>query len=482
MNLIQMPVGDNRLDQELSVFHYARLLEAMNEAVCLTDAIGDIQYVNEGYCHLFQVQKSKVVGKSIYRTLSDDLTIQCLKTRRASYGKIEFGAGTSLIAAGGKTAHLSVSAEPIQVGGQMSGVLTRYLLEEAKDIVVGKPEPIRLNGYELTNPFADFYVTENQKLIAELIMAKKAALSQSTILILGESGTGKELISKGIHCNSRRKDKPFIAVNCAAIPSNLIESELFGHEQGSFTGALKTKIGKFELADGGTIFLDEIGDLPLELQVKLLRVLQEMEIQRVGGHETLKIDVRIIAATHRNLEEMIQEGQFREDLYYRLNVIPIQLMPLRERMGDIRPLVKKLGCKICTEMGLDPIDFDDDALEVLEAWQWPGNIRELENVVERGIVLCEGQTVTAYDLPKEMRRVYEIYQERQAEVLEGIEDKDPFQNLTHQGTVQKFEAYERVIIQMAMDKHKSFNAAGKALGLTHKTVAAKVKKYGISGE
>lgn len=470
MNLIQMPLGDNRFDQELSTFHYARILDAIKEAVCLSDSMGEIQYVNAEYCHLFQVQKSKVVGKSIYRVISDDLTLQCLKSNKACYGTIEHK---------GSSSTLSVSAEPIQVSGQMSGVLSRYILEDASDIMVGKSEPIQLNDYVLTNPFVDFYVTENQKLISELIMARKAALSSSTILILGESGTGKELISKGIHRHSRRKEKPFIAVNCAAIPINLIESELFGHEQGAFTGAIKTKIGKFELANGGTIFLDEIGDLPLELQVKLLRVIQEMEIQRVGGHETFKIDVRIIAATHRNLEEMIEEGKFREDLYYRLNVIPIQLMPLRERIGDIRPLVKKLSDKLSMEMELDPIEFEDETIDVLESWQWPGNIRELENVVERALVLCEGQKVSVFDLPKKMSRVYEIYKEHQFEIAEGMEEKDPFQILIQEGSIQKFEAYERVIIQMAVDKHKSYNAAGKALGLTHKTVAAKVKKYGL---
>ncbi len=348
--------------------------------------------------------------------------------------------------------------------------------------VLGKSTAIKLNDYVRQNPFADFYVTENQKLIAELIMAKKAAATDSTILILGESGTGKELISKGIHHNSRRQDKPFIAVNCGAIPANLIESELFGHEQGAFTGALKTKIGKFELADGGTIFLDEIGDLPLELQVKLLRVIQEMEIERVGGQQPQKIDVRIIAATHQNLEVMIHEGKFREDLYYRLNVIPIHLIPLRERLGDIRPLVKRLSAKICGGMGLEEISFEEKAIEMLESWQWPGNVRELENIVERAVVLCEGECVSSHDLPNEMRQVYEIYQAHQVEILEGLEENSQVLDLNPRGNVQKFEDYERMIIQMAMEKHKSYNAAGKALGLTHKTVAAKVKKYGLGIE
>lgn len=473
MNVIQMPVVDNRSDQELSVFHYTRIFEAMQEAVCLIDGKGEIQYVNDAYCHLFQVQKSKTVGKSIYKTIADDLTLRCLKSRKGCEGELSYK---------GLDGNLRVMAEPIFYGGQLEGVLSRYSYLTEKENSFGQSPAIKLNDYLRENPFADFYVTENQKLIGELIMAKKAAKTDSTILILGESGTGKELISKGIHYHSRRKDKPFIAVNCGAIPSNLIESELFGHEQGAFTGALKTKIGKFELADGGTIFLDEIGDLPLELQVKLLRVIQEMEIERVGGQQPLKINVRIIAATHQNLEEMIREGKFREDLYYRLNVIPIHLIPLRERIGDIRPLVQCLGAKVCQEMGLEAISFEDKAIEILASWQWPGNIRELENIVERAIVLCEGESVSSYDLPKDMQQVYEIYQAHQVELLESLEEKVQILDLNPKGKVQKFEDYERLIIQMAIDKHKSYNAAGKALGLTHKTVAAKVKKYGLGGD
>lgn len=471
MNVIQMPLVDHKSDQELSKFHYARILDAMKEGVCLIDEKGEIQYVNDVYCQLFQIQKSKCLGKSIYKTVADDLTIRCLKTQTPKEGLLE-SADVSI----------NVSAEPIFSDGKLEGVMSRYSVETGDQLCMNPASPLKLNDYVRENPFASFYITENQKLIAELIMAKKAAATDSTILILGESGTGKELISKGIHHHSKRRDQPFIAVNCGAIPANLIESELFGHEQGAFTGATKTKIGKFELANGGTIFLDEIGDLPLELQVKLLRVIQEMEIERVGAQQTQKIDVRIIAATHQDLEAMIEEGKFREDLYYRLNVIPIQLMPLRERLGDVKALVQTLSCKICKAMGLGNVIFESKAIEILETWQWRGNIRELENVVERAIVLCEGEVVTGADLPKDMRQVYEIYKSHQTELLENLEENPSEVRLNPKDKVQKFEDYERLIIQMAMDKHKSYNAAGKALGLTHKTVAAKVRKYGLASE
>lgn len=484
MNVIQLPMVDNRSDQALSRFHYARILEAMKEGVCLIDEKGEIQYVNDAYCQLFRVQKSKSIGKSIYKTVADDLTIRCLKTQKLCEGVLESKGASEGKGLGHKVEESSegvikVLAEPIFSDGKLEGVMSRYRVEPVLKTCFDQNAPLKLNDYVRENPFASFYITENQKLIAELIMARKAAATDSTILILGESGTGKELIAKGIHNHSKRRDNPFIAVNCGAIPANLIESELFGHEQGSFTGATKTKIGKFELANGGTIFLDEIGDLPLELQVKLLRVIQEMEIERVGAQQTQKIDVRIIAATHQDLEAMIDEGKFREDLYYRLNVIPIHLMPLRERIGDIKALVKTLSAKITMAMGIENIDFEDQAIDILESWQWRGNIRELENVVERAIVLCEGEVVTGADLPKDMRQVYEVYKCHQAEHLEELEENHPGIRLNPKDKVQKFEDYERIIIQMAMDKHKSYNAAGKALGLTHKTIAAKVKKYGL---
>jgi DNA-binding NtrC family response regulator len=235
---------------------------------------------------------------------------------------------------------------------------------------------------------------------------KRIIKTDSTVLILGESGTGKELVAKAIHFNGSRKDKPFVAVNCSAIPENLLESELFGHVKGAFTGAVKEKVGKFEAANLGTIFLDEIGTLPMHLQTKLLRVLQEQELERVGSNRQIKLDVRVISATNVNLEEEVKRGNFREDLFYRLNVIPILIPPLRERIEDILPLTRHFLEKNCRSMQRPIMHLEKDALEALEAYPWNGNVRELENIMERVVALTEGDHITLRDLPTNVAKSY----------------------------------------------------------------------------
>ncbi|MDR1124784.1 MAG: sigma 54-interacting transcriptional regulator [Deltaproteobacteria bacterium] len=227
----------------------------------------------------------------------------------------------------------------------------------------------------------------------------KVAPTDSTVLVTGESGTGKELMVRALHQGSARHDKPFVPINCGAIPKDLLESELFGHEKGAFTHALRTRPGRFELADGGTIFLDEIGEMDLSLQVKILRVLQEKEIERVGGSGARKVDVRIVAATNRDLDKEVQEGRFREDLFYRLNVIPLHLPPLRERGGDVSILAKHFLELFCKKGGRKKLGFSPEAKLALECYAWPGNVRELENIMERLSILAEGNTVALDDLP-----------------------------------------------------------------------------------
>src|SRR6266446_5352067 len=226
----------------------------------------------------------------------------------------------------------------------------------------------------------------------------------STVLIQGETGTGKELIAKAIHFNSPRKDQKLVSINCGAIPENLLESELFGHVKGAFTGAVQTRIGRFEQANGGTIFLDEIGNMPMALQVKLLRVLQEREFERVGGNSTVKVDVRIIAATSSNLEQMVKDGTFREDLFYRLNVIPIDLPPLRERREDVPLLVQRFIEHFCAEHGFELKTFSPQVTKALMAYEWPGNVRQLENIVERMVALTGNRpAILPTDLPSEIQ-------------------------------------------------------------------------------
>ena len=229
-------------------------------------------------------------------------------------------------------------------------------------------------------------------------LIRRAAPSEGRVLVTGENGTGKELVARAIHESSRRKAGPFVKLNCAAVPAELIESELFGHERGAFTGAVAARRGKFELADGGTLFLDEVGDMPAAMQAKVLRVLQEGEFERVGGAHTLRVDVRVVAATNKDLAAEVQAGRFREDLYYRLNVVPVRAPPLRERREDIPELATRFLAEACERNGRRPMRLDRDALVALQAHDWPGNVRELRNLVERLAILCDGPIISAADV------------------------------------------------------------------------------------
>ena len=270
--------------------------------------------------------------------------------------------------------------------------IERYALEQENRRLVKRLS--RLNEYlqeELKEERADNTVVGIDGGLAPLYqMAMQVAATPSTVLLRGESGTGKEVIARAIHANSPRANGPFIKVSCAALSPALLESELFGHERGAFTGAVSARPGRFELAHRGTIFLDEVGDLPLDLQVKLLRVLQEQEFERVGGTRTIQVNVRVISATHRDLEALIRAGQFREDLYYRLNVFPLFLPPLRERPQDIPALVNYFVARFCRRSGRRPLRVSTETLERLKRYRWPGNVRELQNVIERAVILSPG--------------------------------------------------------------------------------------------
>lgn len=242
-------------------------------------------------------------------------------------------------------------------------------------------------------------IGKSPKMEAVFKAIEKVARTDTTVYIHGESGTGKELVARAIHDLSERRDQPFVGVNCAAIPTTLLESELFGHERGAFTGATKRKLGRFELAHGGTLFLDEIGDVPLEVQAKLLRALQERKIERVGGERLIEVDVRIISATHRDIRQMVSEGTFREDLFYRLHIVPIELPPLRERVADIPLLAQHFIDKLAPRTNPKVKGLDQSALGALKSYRWPGNVRELENVIEQALVFAEGEEITADDLP-----------------------------------------------------------------------------------
>jgi len=312
-----------------------------------------------------------------------------------------------------------------------------------------------------------------------LQVVRKVAASNSAVLIRGESGTGKELIARALHENSPRTGKPFVKVHCAALSPGLLESELFGHVKGSFTGAHRDKIGRFELADGGTLFLDEIGAISLDVQTKLLRVLQEMTFERVGSTEPVHVDVRIIAATNQNLEKLMKEGRFREDLFYRLNVICIRTPRLRDRRDDVYELAMHFLNQYCQRSGKHLTGIDEEALELLKAYDWPGNVRELENVIERAVVLAEGPTVTADDLPEEITRG-----DGMLETLHGLSSETQHENGTTAVREDEWSARleqqerERLVKALALAEGNKAKAA-RALGMPRSTLISKLEKYGL---
>jgi DNA-binding NtrC family response regulator len=304
----------------------------------------------------------------------------------------------------------------------------------------------------------------------------KIAKSSSTVLIRGESGTGKELIARSIHKNSLRSNETFQAVNCAAINENLLESELFGHEKGSFTGAVSEKKGLFEIADGGTLFLDEIGELDISLQAKILRALQERQIRRVGGVRELNVDVRVVTATNRDLLHMVEEKRFREDLYYRLNVLSIELPALRERRTDV-PVLIDYFVKKHTRGTKRQIKFRDDARRLLEEYDYPGNVRQLESALERAILLCEDDTVTLDDLPPEMTHPRTFTASSASGSSSAVTDAEQFV-LPPEGL--NFEDVERSLIMQAMERtDNNITKSAKLLGLTFRTLQYRLEKFGF---
>jgi DNA-binding NtrC family response regulator len=305
-------------------------------------------------------------------------------------------------------------------------------------------------------------VGKSTKMKEAVETARKAAASKATVLLLGESGTGKEIFARAIHNWSERRSQPFVAINCVGLSKELLESELFGHEKGSFTGADQLKKGKMELANGGTVFLDEVGDVSQELQTKLLRFLQEREFDRVGGVRPIRVDVRIVAATNRDLDLAVKEGRFREDLFHRLNVVPIMLPPLRERREDIAPLARHFLQRFAKEIKKNLFEISEEALGKLSAYEWPGNVRELANVIERAVVLGQGPEIAPHDLPA---RIVAAQSEPQSD---GISYRDAM------------DAYRRqLVVRTLAQTQGNRAAAARALGLHEKYFLRLLKSLGI---
>ncbi|EHJ46177.1 sigma54 specific transcriptional regulator, Fis family [Solidesulfovibrio carbinoliphilus subsp. oakridgensis] len=314
----------------------------------------------------------------------------------------------------------------------------------------------------------------------------KVAPTDSTVLVTGESGTGKELLVRALHANSRRAGKPFVPVNCGAIPRELLESELFGHEKGAFTSAIRTRQGRFELAEGGTIFLDEIGEMDLSLQVKILRALQEKEFERVGGGKTLKADVRIVAATNRDLETEVQAGRFREDLYYRLNVIPLHLPPLRERGDDVLLLAEHFLRRFCRQKGRTPLTFSSEAQRLVLSYPWPGNVRELENFMERLSILCEHEVIGPVDLPRKILDTAGVSLPVAPSACATAGFRWPrLSDLTERamGLKEFLDAMEEKLLVEALERAGGVkNQAAELLGIKRTTLIEKLKKRNMAGE
>lgn len=429
---------------------------ALDDGICIIDADDYIVEMNLEFKRLTGVKHTQVKHFKFYRIVNNSMILKLVRSRAENEINIISQSGTNYRI----VTRLIFDAKRVYQGMILKAC--KKHVDENK--VVRMTPPMHLK-----NPYKEI-ITRNDVLIKELMKAHKASKSNATIIINGESGTGKELLANAIHSSSKRSEHRFVAVNCGAIPENLFESHLFGHTKGAFTGAIQDKIGKIEYANGGTLFLDEIGELPLNMQVKLLRVIQERKVSKIGSNKVQSIDVRIIAATNRDLKEMVREGSFREDLYYRLNVIPIDLISLRERNNDIPLLLEYFKTLYCEKNAMDYIEFSDDAIEALTEYDWPGNIRELKNQVERMIILAADDRIELSDLSPVISNVY--YEHSKKQVNQLI-------NSNTDGKLESFDVYEKEIYKRAYEMYGSFNAAGKALGVTHKTVASKLRKYNI---
>lgn len=472
--------------------HQFAILEAAPNGMCLLDAKGSITYVNTAFLTMSGYTREGLIGRHI-----NDFSPLGAKDEVLIAGKQVVSYPIQL---SGMT--VTVDVTPLMENEQLTGAVVA-IKEEAQVIALNEQLQIALAKVEYLEqrlkenketgwhssrmrsespeekmvrsirPGKAFekFIGMSQRVLDALTLAAKAAKVQSTVFICGKSGTGKEVVAEGIHQASPRSQGPFIRLNCAAIPATLLESELFGHEKGAFTGAIKKKLGKFELAHKGTIFLDEIGEMELNMQTKLLRVLQSSRFERVGGEETLQVDVRVLAATNQDMEQMVKEGRFREDLYYRLNVIPIYLPPLKERQEDIPLLVDHFLKKFSQEFNKPIAGIKKAAMDALVRYEWPGNVRELQNIVERMVALTDGLYIEKEDIPDCCLKTVDSG--------ERDEDNPPFFGSLIKGELFPLAEYEKQIIKAALEKHGSYTAAGKVLGITHKTVAAKVQKYGI---
>ncbi|MFC7365173.1 MULTISPECIES: sigma-54 interaction domain-containing protein [Bhargavaea] len=445
------------------LFYLQTILETSNDAISIINSDGVVEFWNEHAENLYGIPSEKILGKKMNEFFKkEDLKIlEILKTKEYVL---------NIYHQPRPDKHIKISASPIlDDEGNLLGALSIdqdisniVELNEKLTLTTSELQKIKhqYNEQNLNEPLS---TVKGSSAALQTVknLALKVAKTDATILIQGESGVGKELFAQGIHEASSRKDKPFIAVNCGAIPEALFESEFFGYEKGAFTGADKNgKAGKVEMASGGTLFLDEVGTLPLEMQVKLLRILQEREVYRIGGHSPIKVDIRIVAATNSDLEEMVRLGKFREDLYYRLNVVTLDIPPLRERAEDIPALMEAFIREFGYQYDKEPPELTEGALAACHHYEWPGNIRELRNMAERIVIMIDTPTIGLSDLQLIMPHLVE-------------EKKQPRLSL------EKDQLEKNRITEALRETYGNKTAAAKKLGISRVSLYKKIKQYGI---
>ncbi len=444
-----------------------RIFDPLPVPLIMLDKDSKITMINQVFADFLGFSKDDIVGKPVLEVDKYSRFPYVFKTKKAEIAwKHTFENGHTAI-----VHRLPVLDNKGEVKYAIGMVLFEGI-EQFKDIIT-KNKLLETELHLYKNQLKEMYgakyswdtiIGNSEKMSNAKFVGKRASSSISNVLILGESGTGKELFAHAIHNDSPRSFSPFVKINSAAIPSELLESELFGYDEGAFTGAKKGgKIGKFELANGGSIFLDEIGDMPLKMQAKLLRVLQEKEFERVGGNKVIKVDVRVIAATNKDLKKLINEGKFREDLYYRLNVMTIEIPPLKERYGDIEELVNLFLKKLSNQLGRYVTSISHKAMECLEGHSWPGNVRELENVLERAINLTDSDTILPVHLPVYLTQNTKIVMDGPIRPLKEI-----------------IEDTEKEAIMMCLEYTEGNKLkTAKLLDISRSTLYDRMEKYGI---
>lgn len=464
MTDIQRMISElDRKDKEISQFK--EIFERVYDGIVIVDSNNRITMISQSYCDFLEVDHDEAIGRPVTDIIENSRLHVVMKTGQAEIGAIMKVKGRDIM----------VMRLPIKKEGKVVGAIGKVMFTNLHDVQTlakrisdmeskldyYKSELKRVHGSKYT---FDQIIGEHEKMKEAKELAMKAAASRSTVLIRGESGTGKELFAHAIHSASRRSDGPFIRVNCAAIPAELMEAELFGYEEGAFTGAKKGgKPGKIELAQGGTLFLDEIGEMPPTMQVKLLRVLQEREIERIGGTVIKQVDIRVIAATHRPLEDMVKRGQFREDLYYRLNVFSIVIPALRERGDDILATAYFLLSRLTEELGVNVSRFHPEVERFMMRYPWPGNVREMQNVIERSLHLADGPEIGMEHLPPFFTDAYQSEPGTSLSLLEAELEKTEL----------------RVIRQVLKECGGNRNQAARRLGIHRASLYRKLEKYGL---